>query len=274
MDLVLDVCDRHLLSPYVYPTTWSESSSLRQFLTLYAITAGGGWLLYISFATFSYLFIFDHRLKKHPQFLPNQIIREIIYSSKAAPLMALPTAGIFLLEVRGYSRLYEGVSGMYGWLFCAASVLFFLMFTDGLIYWIHRWLHHRLIYKHIHKGHHTWKIPTPYASHAFHPIDGFLQSVPYHLYPMIFPLHKVLYLVMFVFVNLWTISIHDGDYRVPAPLQPIVNGAAHHTDHHLFYNYNYGQYFTFWDRIGGSFRTPTAFEGKLLVNDVRSRKES
>ena len=274
MDLVLDVCDRHLLSPYVYPATWSERSSLRQFLTLYVMTAFGGWLLYISFATFSYLVIFDNRLKKHPQFLPNQIRREIIYSTKSVPFMALPTAGIFLLEVRGYSKLYEGVSGVYGWLFCAGSVLFFLIFTDGLIYWIHRWLHHRLIYKYIHKGHHTWKVPTPYASHAFHPIDGFLQSVPYHLYPIFFPLHKVLYLVMFVFVNLWTISIHDGDYRVPAILRPVINGAAHHTDHHLFYNYNYGQYFTFWDRIGGSFRTPSAFEGKLLIDDVGSSKES
>lgn len=37
-----------------------------------------------------------------------------------------------------------------------------------------------------------FKIPTPFASHAFHPLDGFLQSLPYHLYPFIFPLNKVL----------------------------------------------------------------------------------
>ena len=268
MDLVLNVCDRHFLTPYVYPATWSERSTLRQFLTLYVITTLGGWLLYLSFATISYVFIFDHSLKRHPQFLPNQVRREIAYSSKATPVMAVPTVGIFLLEVRGYSRLYEGVSGLSGWLFCALSILLFLMFTDGLIYWIHRWLHHRLIYKYIHKGHHTWKVPTPYASHAFHPIDGFLQSLPYHIYPILFPLHKVLYLVMFMFVNLWTISIHDGDYRVPGFLKPIINGSAHHTDHHLFYNYNYGQYFTLWDRIGGSFKTPSAFEGKLLSDGI------
>ena len=268
MDLVLDVCDRHLLTPYVYPAGWSEHRPLRQFISLYVIALVGGWLLYFVFATLSYLFLFDHRLKKHPLFLPNQVRREIVYSSASTPVIVLFTTPIFLLEVRGYSRLYEGVAGVGGWLFCAASVLLFLMFTDFLIYWIHRWLHHRLLYKHIHKGHHTWKVPTPYASHAFHPIDGFLQSIPYHLYTFLFPLHKGVYLFMFVFVNLWTVSIHDGDYRVPGVLQPIINGSAHHTDHHLFYNYNYGQYFTLWDRIGGSFRTPTAFEGKLLVNDV------
>lgn len=272
MDLVLDVCDYYFLTPHVYPTSWSENSIYRQFLSLYVIVTIGGWLLYMSFAAISYFFLFDHRLKSHTLFLPNQIRREIVYSSKAIPWMTLFTTPIFLLEVRGYGRLYEGVSGVSGWLFIAASVVFFLMFTDGLIYWIHRWLHHRLIYKYIHKGHHTWKIPTPFASHAFHPVDGFLQSVPYHIYPIIFPLHKVLFLTLFVFVNLWTISIHDGDYRVPGILQPIINGAAHHTDHHLYYNYNYGQYFTLWDRIGGSFKAPSAFEGKLLVEEVSKEK--
>ena len=71
------------------------------------------------------------------------------------------------------------------------SCFTFIAFTDACIYWIHRFLHHRLVYKHLHKTHHTWKVPTPFASHAFHPMDGFLQSCPYHLYLFLFPLHKV-----------------------------------------------------------------------------------
>lgn len=116
--------------------------------------------------------------------------------------------------------------------------------------------------QYFHKPHHVWKIPTPFASHAFHPVDGFLQGLPYHIYPFLFPLHKVLYLALYVFVNIWTISIHDGDYRVPNLMEPIINGSAHHTDHHLFFDYNYGQYFTLWDRIGGSYRYPSALMGK------------
>lgn len=37
----------------------------------------------------------------------------------------------------------------------------------------------------------------------------------------------------------------------------IINSSAHHSVHHLYFNYNYGQYFTFWDRLGGSHRQPT-----------------
>ena len=37
---------------------------------------------------------------------------------------------------------------------------------------------------------------------------------------------------------------------------PIINGAACHTMHHLYFRYNYGQYTTLWDRLGGSYRKP------------------
>lgn len=268
MDLILGACDRNLLTPYVYPEWWPEDSLSRQTLSLYLITVIGGWIMYLSMAFFSYSFIFDHRLMKHPLFLPGQVRLEIVYACASVPFMAIPTVPLFVLEVRGYSKLYMEASGFWGWAFVVLSMPLFLMFTDCLIYWIHRGLHHKMLYKTLHKPHHKWKVPTPFASHAFHPIDGFLQSVPYHIYPFLFPLHKVVYLGLFIFVNIWTVSIHDGDYRVPDTFKPFVNGSAHHTDHHLYYTYNYGQFFTLWDRIGGSFRTPRAFEGNHVMNDI------
>ena len=270
MDLVLDACDNFVLTPYVYPASFEPTDWRRQILSLYLITTIGGYVMYFTFSTFSYLFIFDRSLMQHPKFLKNQVRLEIQYTSTIVPFMAIPTVAMFLLEVRGYSNLYNGVEGgIYGWLFIVFSTFTFLMFTDCLIYWIHRGLHSKLLYKHLHKPHHRWLVPTPFASHAFHPIDGFLQSLPYHLYPFLFPLNKLLYLALFIFVNVWTVSIHDGDYRVPDLLKPFINGSAHHTDHHLFYNYNYGQFFTLWDRIGSSFKNPSAFEGEGPGDTVR-----
>jgi Delta7-sterol 5-desaturase len=185
------------------------------------------------------------------------------------PVMAIPTSALFLLEQRGYSKLYDKAEDFGGLPFLALSFFTFMLFTDGCIYWIHRWLHIPWLYKHLHKLHHKWKVPTPFASHAFHPIDGFLQSVPYHIYPFLFPLHKLLYLGLFVFVNIWSTSIHDHDFRVPKFLQPLVNGCAHHTDHHLYFTCNYGEYLTLWDRIGGSFRDPSAYNGDDVHDQVR-----
>ena len=50
-------------------------------------------------------------------------------------------------------------------------------------------------------------VPTPFASHAFHPLDGYLQSVPYHLFIFLFPIHRLVYLILFVLVNIWTIFV-------------------------------------------------------------------
>lgn len=269
MDLVLDACDHYFFTPYVYPAGLESHDWRRQLLSLYLITTIGGYVMYTTMALFSYCFIFDKSLMQHPKFLKNQVRLEIQYTYTVLPFMAIPTVPLFLLEVRGYSKLYYEVQGVFGWLFVLLSALTFLMFTDCLIYWIHRGLHSPLVYPWLHKPHHKWKIPSPFASHAFHPIDGFLQSVPYHIYPFLFPLNKILYLILFVFVNVWTVSIHDGDYRVPDTLKPFINGSAHHTDHHLFYNYNYGQFFTLWDRIGGSFKNPSAYEGESPGDAVR-----
>lgn len=263
MDIVLQYADSRVLTPYVYPAWWAEDDPVRQTLSLLLVTNLGGVAIYLIFATLSYYLVFDHKLMSHPQFLENQVRKEIKYAVQSMPWISIPTVALFLLEVRGYSRLYDSLdNSAFGLLGVLFSMMSFLFFTDMVIYWIHRILHHKSIYKTLHKPHHKWKVPTPFASHAFHPIDGFMQSLPYHIYPFLFPLHKGVYLGLYIFVNIWTVSIHDGDYRVPQILRNVINGSAHHTDHHLYFECNYGQYFTLWDRLGGSYKHPSAFEGK------------
>jgi len=177
------------------------------------------------------------------------------------PIIAVLTAPIFLLEVRGYSKLYDTTAEGPGLWYNFLQLPLFICFTDYCIYWIHRYLHHPLFYKRVHKPHHKFIMPTPYASHAFHPLDGFAQGFPYHMFPFIFPLQKFAYVFLFIFVNFWTIMIHDGEYIAD---NPIINGAACHTMHHLYFNFNYGQFTTLWDRLGGSYRKP---------NDELFRKE-
>ena len=47
------------------------------------------------------------------------------------------------------------------------------------------------------------------------------------------------------------------------PLERIINGPAHHTLHHMYFVYNYGQYFTWADRAGGSYRHPVKSDDPL-----------
>jgi len=273
MDLILEPLDKYVFSPYVYPANLLETDPVRQFISFWLITTFGGGLMVLIPDAINYFFFFDHSLMKHKRFLPNQVRKEIMYTLWSIPYMAIPTAMMFVLENQGYSKLYENVSDhAWGWWYIVMTLPCFLFFTDMCIYWIHRWLHHPLIYGPIHKDHHQWVICTPFASHAFHPIDGFLQSFPYHLYAFLFPLHKTFYLILFIAVNFWTVSIHDEIYMVPNFLKPFINGSAHHTDHHTDFNYNYGQYFTLWDRIGGSFKEPSGHIPGASVYDQLARQ--
>ena len=215
-------------SPYAYMSAWPRDNVWRQGLTLYIITWCAfysslyfnnlsdvlirlfGLVVYFICASLSYVFIFDHATFTHPKYLKNQVRLEIRQAMISMPFLAIFTAPLFLAEVRGLGKLYDMPSDAPFALYNYLQYPFFIGFTDLCIYWIHRGLHHPKIYKTLHKPHHKWIMPTPYASHAFHPVDGFAQSVPYHVFPFIFPLQKFAYVALFVFINIWTIFIRKS----------------------------------------------------------------
>ncbi|KAF7320519.1 Fatty acid hydroxylase [Mycena chlorophos] len=224
-------------------SAWPRTHLPRQIISLSVLTLIGIHLLYFIFAGLSYRFVFNPTMRRHPRFLPNQERLEITESLKAFPAIAVLMMPWFVAEVRGYSRIYADVEE-YGWAYLVLSAPLYISSVHGLLhlqYWIPRWLHLPSVYKIIHKPHHRWLIPTPWASHAFHPLDGYLQGVPYHLFVFFFPIHRVLYLVLFLLVNVWAIFIHDSDMVTGHPLENIINGPAHHTLHHLYFTCNYGQ---------------------------------
>lgn len=261
--------------PKVFPPTeyidasWlCRSNIVREFLTMTVLLTIAGWLAYFSVASLAYFTIFDKKIFNHPRYLKNQMSLEIHRAFTAIPVMVLLTVPLVLLELKGYSKLHGSLNDVFDdkKLLIIQSFCF-IMFTDCGIYFIHRWLHIPWVYKLLHKPHHKWIVCTPFASHAFHPVDGWFQSLPYHLYPLLFPLHKVLYLGLFTFVNFWTVMIHDGAYFSN---DPVVNGTACHTVHHLYFNYNYGQFTTLWDRLGRSYRRP---DDSLFVRNSKEDKK-
>lgn len=259
------------VSEYTDASFLSRSNVLREVLSLLAITTIFGWLLYLTVASFAYFFVFDKKIFNHPRYLKNQVSLELKLALSAIPVMVMLTIPFFVLELHGFSKLYLYVNeSTGGWKSVMLQFPLFILFTDCGIYFLHRWLHWPSVYKRLHKPHHKWIVCTPFASHAFHPVDGYLQSLPYHIYPILFPLNKVSYLLLFTFVNFWTVMIHDGYY---VSNDPVVNGTACHTVHHLYFNYNYGQFTTLWDRLGRSYRRPEDTLFARNATKVEEKKE-
>lgn len=253
-------------TPATFSSLLPRNNLLRELVNLWAIVTVFGWLLYLLAASLSYVFIFDKTIFNHPRYLKNQMSMEIKLALSAIPLMSLLTCPWFMMELNGHSKLYMDVDWEHNGLRnILLEFISFIFFTDCGVYFAHRWLHWPAVYKALHKPHHKWLVCTPFASHAFHPVDGYFQSLPYHVYPLLMPLNKVSYLILFTFVNFWTVMIHDGNHMYNSK---VVNGTACHTVHHLYFNYNYGQFTTLWDRLGGSYRRP---EDDLFDPSLKSK---
>lgn len=265
MDHAMEIIDEYALDyvydslgdsfPAVKPYTHRQHI-LRQATSCYWVAAIGAIILYLIGAYYNWYYVFNKELLKHPKFKPNQVRLEMSLAIPSLFMMSLVTLPMFIADVRGYAKFYRNVDD-YGIPYLIMSCFTFLLFTDMFVYWIHRGLHWGPLYKYIHKPHHRWLVSTPFASHAFHPLDGVAQSLPYHIYGFLFPMHSFTWIFMFFFVNCWTISIHDGNHFSKSK---ILNTTAHHSIHHRDFNYNYGQYFTLWDRIGGTYRPPEGLD--------------
>jgi Delta7-sterol 5-desaturase len=180
---------------------------------------------------------------------------EFWFSIRSLAVMSALSVPLEIGVQLGYSKVYHYASD-YSLAYLLLSPFLFIIASDCAIYLIHRGLHHRYIYRHIHKQHHGYVHTTAFAAFAFHPLDGFCQGVPYQIFVYLFPFHSVTHVVSMAAVLLWTINIHDrASLRLPG-----VNGAAHHTVHHTTFRSNYGQYLTLWDRIFGTHRDPFAWQ--------------
>lgn len=212
----------------------------------------------LSGASYAYFFVWK-RARFHPDHVEHraEVRRCWAWAALSLGPNALVTAPIHVLILAGHSEIYFDVA-QHGVGYLLSSIALLLVFTETGVYWAHRLLHTGFLYRHVHRYHHRFRRPTPWASHAFHPLDAFAQALPYHLAAFLFPLHAGVYATSLVLVMVWSISIHD---RVTLLPWSVLNYTGHHTVHHLRFRSNYGQYFTAWDRLAGTYEPPVD-EGK------------
>jgi lathosterol oxidase len=167
------------------------------------------------------------------------------------------------------NNLSQGYCGVeqHGWTWLAIS-FFIVWFCTDLYEWAYHYSGHYFVsmWK-LHKGHHQFYNPTPFAVVADDPIDQFFRAGPLLLFPLLFPVNMdlifTMFFLMFYFHGLWQ---HSG-YEIP-----FVDGHSkyiltsyHHYLHHAkstvnkpFYN---GQLLQIWDNLFQS-----KYEGECLCS--------
>lgn len=205
--------------------------------------------------------------KKYP---PKQFREEMFWSMLTALIFSVIGSLAAILWQKGFTRIYLDVNEFPIW-WIPFSIIVSMFIHETYYYWLHRWMHQPKIYKIVHHVHHESKITSAWTAFSFHPIEGVLEALIMPAIVMVLPMH-IYAIVIHLTIMTITAAINHLDIEIyPKNLfgnlvGKYMIGATHHSHHHKYYRYNYGLYFTFWDKLGKT-------ESPNFVKEFEERKD-
>ena len=206
---------------------------------------------------------FEARKINKKKYKKGQFKKEIKWSLITSLLFSVAGTITVILWQKGFTKVYTKPD-LYGYWYLPVSLIIFMLLHETYYYWIHRWMHIPRVYKIVHKVHHDSKIASPFTAFSFHPFEGLLQAIFLPLMLMILPMHYYIIILQLTIMTFSSVINHLDIEIYPKPLKKsfgkYIIGATHHSLHHKQFKYNYGLYFTFWDKIEKT-------EGELMAGD-------
>lgn len=193
----------------------------------------------------------SRKINKKP-YKKNQLKTEVRWSLLSSIIFSIAGTITVILWQKGYTKVYTDAD-LYGWWYLPLSLIIFMLAHETYYYWIHRWMHIPSVYRIVHKIHHDSKIASPFTAFSFHPWEALFQAIFLPLMLMILPMHYYVIVVQLVIMTISSVINHLDIEIYPKNSRNTfgkwVIGATHHSLHHKQFKYNFGLYFTFWDRI-------------------------
>ena len=199
---------------------------------------------------------FDKRILDHTPLKKKQLFKELYWSAISGLIFAFFAIAIYLLWSMGYTAIYLDINDYPLW-YLPIGVFMTLFIQDTYYYWIHRWMHKPSVYRYIHKIHHKSVHTSVFTAFSFHPFETVLQAIILPLIVLFIPLHFYAFLFTLLIMTISATINHAGVEIYPSGkygkwFGKWVIGASHHDKHHRKFNYNFGLYFTFWDKWMGT----------------------
>ena len=218
----------------------------------YAIGAGGVYLLVNGL----FSGVLKGRRIRPRNVRRGQLRRELLTSLRTIVIFAGLGLTIWTGTELGLLRFYEDPAAL-GWTWFVISVVLLIVLHDAWFYWTHRLIHDPRLFRRFHLTHHKSVVPTPFTSYAFDTREALINGI---FLPIIGALMPISYLAMFIFMAhmmLRNAIGHCGYELFPRngesrPLFDWMTTVTHHDLHHAEARWNYGLYFTFWDRLMGT----------------------
>ena len=157
----------------------------------------------------------------------------------------------FFTQHKGFSYLNIN---QYGYPYFILSIFLVILSYDAYFYWSHRLLHTRFFFKYIHGLHHKSRNVTILTFFAVHPGELFIMSLGAPIAMFLFPVCPEALIIGQATHILYAVYGHCGyDFIPHKGVGRWINTAVCHYNHHQGFDTHYSFYFTFWDKLFGTF---------------------
>ncbi|MEZ5996320.1 MAG: sterol desaturase family protein [Hyphomonadaceae bacterium] len=239
MDLLFDTAAQWLIN-------------VRTDLARYALFSTGVWLtLWVAFA-----FIFRGR-KIRPDTPPaRQLGLEFLVSLRSIAIFSTIALFTFMLERFGLlpgPHIAAGWGPAWFWI----SLVLIIVAHDAYFYWAHRLMHDPRLFRRFHRRHHKSMNPSPFTAYSFDLAEAAIMGSFIPLWMLIVPTQWEVTGIFMLHQIVRNTLGHSGIELMPArangrPMFDFLTTTTHHDLHHAQAGWNYGLYFTWWDRLMGT----------------------
>jgi Delta7-sterol 5-desaturase len=187
------------------------------------------------------------------RFLQPELARHAFWLGSINITMGAFVGGTFAWHVSrgGWSSLYfDPLAHGVLWLIGSAIAAFFLI--DAGLYYSHRFLHQKALFRYFHRWHHRYTAPIIFTTTAVHPVEFLIFQFFVVLPAIVLPIHWAVYIAVVLYTYLVGMIDHCG-IKVSWPL-PLHAGNRFHDDHHVYFHCNYGHHTQLFDKLHGTVR--------------------
>jgi lathosterol oxidase len=182
--------------------------------------------------------------------------REIAYSISTIVVFSLASVGLYVGARAGVMHLYTDVAD-HGVPYLVASTVLVIALQDAYFYFTHRAMHHRWLFRAVHRVHHLSRHTSPFTAYAFSPLEAAVHAAFVPLVLLVLPVHPIALFTFLGFMMVRNVLGHLAIELYPSGFATSRWGcmhttATHHALHHARPGTNFGLYFTLWDRLLGT----------------------
>ena len=237
------------------------------FFAVYLVVAGAAYAATWWLGRERYL---HRRIQQNPR--PAQVGREIFWSAISIMIISALLTVTWYAAGQGWIKSYLDINQYSLW-WLAISVLVMALVHDSYYYWAHRGMHHPSVFRYVHKLHHGFTNPTPFASYAFHPLEAVVEVAWFLPLAAVVPLHPLAVgIYIFVLTVLNVISHLGYEFYRPGVGQWFIT-STHHNMHHSRAKGHFMLYFNFWDKWMGTNATDYTSQLQRVAEARRAAKE-